>query len=223
MAKQELEKIKEENKYELTKLDNFHSVEEMLKFAEVLIKSGLVPSTLSKPEKLVAVIQQGRELGIPAVSAMNNIHNIQGKATLGVHAFTALARKHYVDWEMQKDCLYIFEDGFEHKLITPNITKEHGNYIDKICEIKFYRWNEKLKRTIENTLSFSISEADKQGLMTKDNWKKMPNIMLRSRTLVLGIRFVASDVFMGIYETSEMLDANNKTYDIDEEGNVINM
>jgi len=223
--KQELQKRKKESEYskEITKMDSFTSIEEMLVYADVLIKSGLVPDKLKKPEQIVTIILLGKELGIPALSALSNINNIQGKPTLGLHAFTALARLHNVDWELEKDCLYVHEDGYESRMTNKAIVEEHGIAVDKVCQIRFFRYNPVLKRVVENVLSFTVEEARKQELMDKDNWKRMTNIMLRARTLVLGVRFVASDVFLGIYETSEMLDAKNKTYDIDEDGNVINM
>jgi hypothetical protein len=225
VKKQELI-LKEQNNVELTKIDNFKSVEDMLAFADYLIKGKLIPNTLNTPEKVVTVVQQGRELGIGAVSALNNLHNIQGKVAIGVHLYTALARARAgIDWELINDCDYIFPDGFINPFTSSELAKEHGGTpIDKICKIKFYRYNKVLDRVISNTLSFTIGEATKQGLMEKDNWKKMGNIMLRSRTLVLGIRFVGSDTFMGgLYETSEMLDSMGKSYDVDNTGEVINI
>lgn len=198
--------LSEQEEVSIVKFEQFNNVNEQLKYAEMLIQSGLV--AFKKPEQVVLAANLGKALGVSFDVASQNIYNIQGKPTLSVHLITALARRAGVDWEIVKDDESVFDD--------------EGDLIDKITTIKFYRYNDKLKRVIENTMSYSFTQAKDAGYTNKDNWKTKRANMLRARCLTEGIRFVASDVLMGVfYETGEMLDANNQAFDIDDEGNVI--
>lgn len=210
----EIKKIEEDKNTGVTKFDKFQNVEEMLNLAKMLIKSKLVPTNLKQPEQIVAVVLQGKELGFDAITSINNIHNIQGRATLGVHAIAALLKRKDIVYKLIEDGVFIRDDGGIDKTKLPDI-----NYKDRRTTIRFYE--EFHDKIIENDISFTIREAQEQGLLKKDNWKRMQLIMLRARTLAIGARFVAPDALLGMYETTEWADAKNETYDIDDEGNII--
>jgi len=198
----------------LTKFDGFQSVEEMMALARVLIKTKLIPITLKEPEQVVAVVLQGKELGFDAITSLNNIHNIQGRATLGVHAIAALLKRKGIVYKLIEDAVFVREDGKIDKIKLPETI-----YVDRRTTIRFY---EKFgKDTIENDISFTASEAKNQGLLDKSNWKRMLIIMLRARTLAIGARFVAPDALLGMYESSEWADAKDVDLELDEDGNVI--
>lgn len=200
------EVVKVEDEVSIVKFEQFNNVNEMLKYAQLLIDSGL--TALKKPEQVVLAANLGRALGVSFDVATQNIYNIQGKPTLSVHLVTALAYKAGISWEILEDNVTLFN--------------EEKKPIDKRTTIKFYRFNPKINKVIENTISYTYSQAQAAGYTTKDNWKTKLTNMLRARCLTEGIRFVASDVLMGVfYETGELMDANNQTYDIDDEGNVI--
>lgn len=197
---------KSEGNVDIIKFEQFDNVNEQLKYAELLIKSGLV--TFKKPEQVVLIANLGKALGVSFEVASQNIYSINGRPSLSVHLISALAKKAGIDWE-------IIKDGEKE------LDKE-GNTTNIITTIRFYRYNERLKRVITNEMSYTWTDAVRAGYSTKDNWKTKPKNMLRARCLTEGIRFVASDVLMGVfYETGEMLDANNQVYDIDENGNVV--
>ena len=206
--------LSEEQEQTITKFQNFNSIEEQLQYAAVLIKSGLVPDELKKPEQVVTVINQGKELGFGPLTSLNNVHNIKGKATLSVHAITGLIKQAGVTYKLIEDAVWITEIGEAHKVKLPE-TK----YIDRRTTIRFYEFfGDKI---IENDISFTLSEAKSQELLGKKNWKKMPIIMLRTRTLTIGGRFVAPQALLGMYETSEAADFSNEDVLLDKEGNVI--
>jgi len=192
---------------QIAKLDNFTTIGEMKVFAEELISSGLIP--FKKAEEAVTVALYGKDLGIGFSVAMNSIYNIQGKPALSVHLAAGLAKRAGVEWQIEKDA----ED----------VVDENGKLINKVTQIRFFRYNKDMKRTIENVVTYTWKDATLAGYTTKDNWRTKPKNMLRSRCLMEGIRFVAPDVLMGIfYEASELLDSTKDvTYDIDDEGNVI--
>ena len=225
MAKEEIKKenpaktrvqSKKQQQTEIAKFNDFHDVGEMLKFAKVLIDSKLVPVSLTSPESVITIITLGKELGFEAVTSLSNIHNIQGKPTLGVHAIAALLKRRGIKYKLTDDYVYIRKDGG-----IDTIKKEGIEYTDIKTTITFY---EKFDENhIEETpFSFYYSEAKKMELLKKDNWKKMPRIMLRNRCLVLGARFVAPEAMLGMYEVSEVADFSDVDIILDEEGNIIN-
>lgn len=57
------------------------------------------------------------------------------------------------------------------------------------------------------TKTFTLKDAEKLGLVGKDNWKKQPAIMLQWRAVAACARVVFPDVIMGLY-TPEELGAN---------------
>lgn len=152
---------------QLSKLDNFQNVEDMLGMCTTLIESGLIPKQLNRPEKVAAIIMQGRELGFGAVTSLNNLHNIRGKVTLSVHAIAALVKRAGIKYKILEDAVYVNKDG------STSLNKTDES-IDQRTTIKFY---EKLGDTIiENDFSFYYSEAVAMDLSSKDNWQKMRKV-----------------------------------------------
>lgn len=190
------------------KLSGFNTVGDALSFAKLLIDSKLIPSTLKTPDAVVAVILQGRELGFGPITSVNNINNIQGKPTLGVHAIAAKLAQAGLTYQLIKD--------YEPETKTDAEGKE--TIVDRVTTFRFFRmWN---GRVIENDVSYRWSEATKAGYTTKDNWLKMPRIMMRTRALTVGARLVAPEAILGLYETSELADAKDVNYSVTEEGEV---
>lgn len=78
--------------------------------------------------------------------------------------------------------------------------------IDFVTEYKFTRY--KLingKERVFNAIShFSFSEAQAAELLTKDTYKKYARILISHRAFTLGARDIASDLLMGVLESSEL-------------------
>jgi hypothetical protein len=187
------------------KLSGFRTAEEAIDFAKLLIESKMVPQSFKTPESLVAVILQGRELGFGPVTAINNINNIQGKPTLNVHAIAAKIIQSGIAYQLVQDYepIKAMKDGEER-------------VVDYVTTFRFFKlWN---GQTITNDVSYRWSEAVKAGYTTKDNWVKMPRIMMRTRALSIGARLVAPEAILGLYETSEWADVKGVAYEITEEG-----
>lgn len=197
------QKLQLTNESTITKIEGFGSIEEMKKYADTLIKSNLVPKSLNTPEKVITVVLQGKELGFDPITSLSNIHNIQGKPTLSVHAIAALLKKAGITYKLMKDAERVGE----------------GEDLDVVTTIRFYeRFGNEI---ITNDISYSYKEAKKAGLLLKDNWQRMLKIMLRTRCLAIGARFVAPHALLGLYETAEWADVKNMSYTVDEEGEVI--
>jgi hypothetical protein len=196
-----------ESNNSIVKFDHFQNTNEMLSFAELLIKSKLLPQTLKTPEAVVSIILQGKELGFSSMTSLNNLNNIQGKVTLGIHAIAALLKKRNIRYKLLQDFADVWGKNKDGEEIV----------VDKVTSFIFMeRWGDQI---IENTIPYYWTDAVKAGLSTRDNWIKQPRIMMRTRALAIGSRLAAPDALLGVYETSEWADVVNATYEIDENGN----
>jgi hypothetical protein len=195
----------------VVKLDNIETLDQMMIYTQKLVDSNILP--FSSPEKALVAYQTGKELGLGIITAMNNIHVISGKPSLSVHAALALGKKANVVLETVED-YEVYEVEFEDKEGNKKKASTRRTTI-----IFHHMWN---GVHMKEKMSFTMADAKKAGWADKDNWKKMPKIMLWNRTAVIGIRRVAPDALLGMYEASEVADFSNVTIDLDAEGNPIN-
>lgn len=78
--------------------------------------------------------------------------------------------------------------------------------VDYVVEYKFTRTfvingKERVQQAISH---YSYSEAQSAELFTKDTYKKYPRILISHRAFVYGARDIASDLLMGVMETTEL-------------------
>jgi len=155
----------------------------MLKQAQVLVKSGMLPSEVKTPEAAVAIMLKGRELDIPPMQAFSSIYVVKGKPTISAQLIGAL----------------IFRAG-------------HGYHVDKLddagCVITFNR-----KGATPYQHTFSIENAKAAGLAGAETWKKYTKAMLFSRCMSAGARIAFPDIIAGMYTTEELADPESVTVD----------
>ena len=186
--------------------------------AEEMIRGGLLPETLATPGDLddgedkaraigavIAVVEYGTEMGINPWIAVQNIHNIQGKPTAGIHIFTGIAQANGIIIDIISDYEKVYKGD---KLVDIQTVVEITRKYDKLNVVKTHRFTK------------TWSELTKAGLTNRDNYKKRPATMLRTRALTEALRLYASNYFLGLYETSEMADVVDMDYTTDEDGNV---
>ncbi|MDA3822283.1 MAG: hypothetical protein PF450_06685 [Bacteroidales bacterium] len=195
--------------------------------AELIANSGLVPVT--DPEAIMIMWLTGNELGIPPMAAVNNIYVVQGKPVLNKHIVNALLQR--TGWTAM-----IYEDlvGLENGDARTTYKFVNQAAIDKLqsrkAELAKITNDALLTSLLEDIkaqaetytryYSFYWSDAVNMKLDVKDNWVKMPRIMMQTRCLVLGAREIAPRALMGMYEVTEWSDAKNGDYTMDEEGQV---
>lgn len=143
--------------------------------AEVLVKSGFLPPAVNTPEKALAIMQKGKELGIPPMEALSSINVISGKPSVSPQLMLALARRtnELLDMKMETS----------EKGATVTITR---------------------KGQSPYTTSFGIKEATDLGLIGKDNYKKQPGTMFGWRALAANLRITFPDAISGLYLVEEM-------------------
>jgi hypothetical protein len=150
---------------------------EAMKLAETLSSSSLVPTSLrGKPSDVLVVMMKGRELGLPPMAALANIHVIEGKAVCSSDLMQGIVLasgkcKYFRLVESTADrCTYETE-----RRDTPGATR----------------------------ITWTREDAQRANLLSKDNWRKYPAAMLRARCAADLARDVYPDVAAGLYETDE--------------------
>jgi len=161
----------------------------MSDMAKTLISSGMLPQNIDTPQKALAVMLKGRELGIPAMQSFTHVYVIEGKPACSSELMLALMARGGVTWEWIND----------------------GRGKDKTASIKFSR-----KDFPDFVSTFSFQDAEKivkyeKGKPVKATetytWKQyLPN-MLRARAISNGARSFAPDLIGGMsYTVEELID-----------------
>lgn len=162
---------------------NIDQWEVMRKQAEALVKSGFLPVAINTPEKALAIMQKGKELGIPPMEAMSSINVIQGKPSVSPQLMLALA--------------YRTKEVEDLKMETT----------DKGATVTIKR-----KGQSPHTTTFGVKEATDMGLIGKDNWKKQFSTMAQWRALAANLRITFPDAIGGMYLVDEMTQGDSETY-----------
>lgn len=215
---QELMVAKPETKVMANSIDMASSLNEKRLYATQMIQSGLLPATLASPIDLedddtrdkaigavIAVVEYGREIGVTPWVSLHGMHVVQGKVVMGIHVFLGMALKNHILVDVVEDYKKVVnKDGqVTNYITTVEITRKYKEF-DGL--IKTYRFSKRW------------SEIKKAGLDQRDNYKKRPIGMLRTRCITEALRLYAADIYMGTYETTEMLDVTDTAYTVDEDG-----
>lgn len=152
-----------------------------------LYKSGYFQNVKNEAQAIVKVMA-GAELGLPPFASMAGIHIVQGKPVLGSNIIATLVKN---------DHRYDYRIGVADDAECVLLWYEHGKQVGKS--------------------EFTIEEAKRAGLTSKDNWKKYPSDMLFARAISRGARRFAPGIFGGapVYTPDEL------NVDEDPDGNVV--
>ncbi|MCQ9618348.1 hypothetical protein L1889_18075 [Paenalcaligenes niemegkensis] len=155
------------------------SLDEAMRFAEVLATSSIVPKDFAgNPGNILVAIQWGLELGLQPMQAMQNIAVINGRPSLWGDAVIGIVRS-------SSACEYIYEtdDG-------------------ETATIRVKRRGED-----EQTRTFSMEDAKKAGLSGKAGpWMQYPKRMRQMRARAFALRDVFPDVLRGMPIAEELQD-----------------
>lgn len=143
--------------------------------AESLVKTGFLPQAIKTPEQALAIILTGRELGIPAMTALNGINVIQGKPTISPQLMLGL-----IERSGQLDDIKI-EASDEEVSVTM-----------------------KRKGRSAHTEVFGWEQAKAMQLVSKDNYRKQATTMFKWRAVSACARVVFPDVLLGLYTHEEL-------------------
>jgi len=140
-------------------------------------ESGLAPKSLRNPQACATVILKGDELGIPPMTAIQELHVIDGKVGMSAELMRALILRKI-----------------------PGSQIEVVESTDKVCTLKGSRPGHKPME-----VSFTMEDATMQKLDGKDNWRKEPSDMLYARATSRLKRRYFPDACVGVYTTEEVM------------------
>ena len=158
------------------------TMDEAIKFSEVISKSGLVPKDYQgKPANCLVAIQWGMELGLAPLQALQNIAVINGKPSVYGDSLLAMVRA-------DDRCMGVEET-------------QHGGVATCIVKRRLPEGSiEEVKRT------FSMKQAQQAGLSNRPTWKAYPDRMLQHRARGNALRDAFPDVLRGIITSEEAQD-----------------
>ena len=196
---------KKEKEVSLAVLDQLTSLEEY----QIILDSGAIPGSLDSPQKLMTVVQTGKELGMPPMVAINNINVIKGRTVISSAMLAALLKQHGYEYLYSQDFNVTTDEDGEQRITTE-------------LEIS---WISKLDNKTVKTAKFAVTwaEMERAGYTTKDNWSKYPKNMMRARCMAYAVRALCPEILLGFYTDLEIVDAMDTNHEVhmNEEGDVV--
>src|SRR5262245_54564388 len=156
--------------------------------AEVLVKTGFLPKSITTPEQAMAIILTGRELGIGAMAALNTINVIAGKPTISPQLMLALINR-----TGELEDMRISDDGQACTVLMQRRGRKPHVETFSMKDAAMMKTTEYIGG---NKQTISLSE--------KYNWKQQPAVMRKWRAVAACARIVFPDVILGLYSPEEM-------------------
>jgi hypothetical protein len=159
--------------------------QDAFELGKVFKASGMFKDMRSEAEAVVKILA-GREFGLGPLAAMNGIHMVDGKPTLAANLIAGQIKRH---------------PSYDYRVIRRE---------DDGCELEFFevrfRRTQPPERTSLGTMKFEKVDAERAGLLGKQNWRKYPRDMYFARALTAGARPFCPDVLGGspIYTAEEL-------------------
>lgn len=164
------------------------TVNEAMQLGEVLYRSGYFSPDIKNASQAVVKILRGQELGLPAVTSLEQVYVINGKTALGASLIASKIKA---------------SGKYNYKI---------KRLDDTGCELIFYENGKEV-----GTSSFNAEDAKKAGLVGRDTWQKYPRNLYFARALSNGAKWYCPDVFMGaIYVPEELENIKEDTIIIEE-------
>jgi 5'-3' exonuclease len=147
--------------------------------ANALYKSRLF-GDFPNPEAILAIVMTGRSLGMDTVASLRGFHLIKGKPSMSAQLIVGIVKRSPM-------CEYF-------RLV--ETTDKHA-----IWETK------RRDEPSPTSMTYTIEDAARAGLVGNDQWKKRPRTMLQWRAGTELARAVYPDLVAGLYSVEEMEDA----------------
>jgi len=148
----------------------------MLRKAELLLKSGLMPKELNTKEKILVVLLKAKELGMPPLEAISQLYVVNQKVAMQATGMLA----------------QIYRSG------KAAYVRFGGDATSAWCEMARKDGVAAFKYV------FTMEDAKRAGLLSKDGWRNYPKEMLLCRAITGCARKVFPDVIGGLYTPEEL-------------------
>lgn len=162
------------------------SLPEAMELAKTLSSSSILPKHLiGKPGDVLATMIKGKELGLTVMQSVSGMHVINGKVELDAATLAGIVMRH--------------SDVCEYLSLTES-TDTKATYETK-------------RRGSPGpvSMSFTIDDAKRAGLLRNEVWAKYPAAMLRARAASQISRAVYPDIAAGLYVTGELTEGSAPT------------
>jgi len=155
--------------------------------ARAMVASGFFADSKQASQAVVKILA-GQELGFGPFASMTGVNIVQNKPVLAANLMAAAVKR---------------QGKYNYRVV---------EMTDTGCELAFFEMGVEVGRSI-----FNKADAEKAGLLQKDNWKKYPRNMYFARALSNGQKWYAPDVFNGatVYTPDEL------GAQVNEDGNAI--
>lgn len=163
------------------------NLDEYWRFAQAVVKGGLAPKGMERPETVLIAIQMGAEVGLLPMAAIQNVAVINGRPSLWGDALLAVARS---------------SGRFDESAFAESAK---GNFPDDT-----YEWTCTVRRIgsgVGVSRSYSIADAKRAQLWGKAGpWQTYPKRMLQMRARGFAIRDAFTDFLKGFIAAEEAMD-----------------
>jgi len=155
------------------------NLEQAMKVADVLSKSGLLPDHLrGKPADILATMLAGSELGLSMMASFRAIYLVKGKVGFYSDFIAARAMQH-------PECI-------RFQLVEEESSDVKATYVAE------------RRHQGPTKFSYTIEQAQRAGLMSNSNYKAHPAAMLRARCASALAKIVFPETMFGIYSRDEV-------------------
>ena len=169
------------------------NMDEIWRFAETVIASGMAPKGINNPAAATITIQMGMELGLPPMASLQNIAAINGRPSIWGDAMLGVVRstgelEEFTEW---------FENAGTKLARTPS---DFPDSVMAVCRVKRRGYD-----PIES--SFSVADAKRAKLWGKQGpWTEYTARMLKFRARSFALRDEFGDALRGLYSAEEQRD-----------------
>ena len=172
---------------------SIRNIDDLNSFGKIMHESGLFSDIRSASQAIVKIMA-GKELGLGVFASMASLQIIKGNVTLSGNL---LASKVKASEKYDYVIKHLENDG---------------------CIITFHQLKGD-KEILLGESKFDESDAQRAGLLGKDNWKNYPRNMYFNRALSNGVRLYCPDICYGVsvYSPEEMDFAVEGEYTINED------
>lgn len=177
------------------------SMDEIWRFAETVIASGMAPKGINNAAAATITIQMGMELGLPPMASLQNIAAINGRPSIWGDAMLGVVRstgelEEFTEW---------YELAGER---LPRAPLEFPDPLMAVCRVKRRGYD-----AVES--SFSVADAKRAKLWGKQGpWTEYTARMLKFRARSFGLRDEFGDALRGLYSAEEQRDMPNEMRDV---------
>jgi hypothetical protein len=150
------------------------------RFCQMVVQGGMVPDTIKKqgdkaPQAVLSIMLIGGEYGFSPMRSLELFNYIQGRVVPTAAALAAICVNSGGSFDVISE--------------TPQGVRIRARRPDR-------QW--------EATYEFTMAQAEKMGLVLKDNWLKMPGFMMYARCVSVLARRGWPDIIGGLHAAEEL-------------------